>query len=56
MLDGQVLKSDDNPDGPTFEEWLKSRGKGNSATPEQRGPWWGGPYHRRGIWRRLFGG
>jgi uncharacterized protein YjbI with pentapeptide repeats len=25
MPDGQTLKSDDNPDGPTPEEWLKSR-------------------------------
>jgi uncharacterized protein YjbI with pentapeptide repeats len=25
MPDGQRLKSKDNPDGPTFEEWLKSR-------------------------------
>jgi uncharacterized protein YjbI with pentapeptide repeats len=28
MPDGQILKSDDNPDGPTFEEWLKSKGSG----------------------------
>jgi uncharacterized protein YjbI with pentapeptide repeats len=54
MPDGQALKSDDNPDGPTFEEWRKSREKGDSATPEQRGPWWGGPY-RRPWWRRMFG-
>jgi hypothetical protein len=25
MPDGQTLKSDDNPDGATFEEWLKSK-------------------------------
>jgi uncharacterized protein YjbI with pentapeptide repeats len=25
MPDGQNLKSDDNPDGPTFEEWLKDK-------------------------------
>ena len=25
MPDGQRLKSDDNPDGPTFEEWLQGR-------------------------------
>jgi uncharacterized protein YjbI with pentapeptide repeats len=25
MPDGQVLKSDDNPKGPTFEEWLKDK-------------------------------
>ena len=25
MPDGQTLKSDDNPDGPTFKEWLKSK-------------------------------
>jgi uncharacterized protein YjbI with pentapeptide repeats len=43
------------PDGQKYEDWNKSREKGGSATPEQRGPWWGGPYHR-GIWRRLFGG
>jgi hypothetical protein len=40
MPDGQILKSDDHPDRLTFEEWLKSRGKGDSPTPEQRGPWW----------------
>jgi uncharacterized protein YjbI with pentapeptide repeats len=28
MPDGQTLKSDDNPKGPTFEEWLKSEGSG----------------------------
>jgi len=27
MTDGQILKSDDNPDGPTLEEWLKSKGR-----------------------------
>ena len=27
MPDGQILRSDDNPDGPTFEEWLKSKGR-----------------------------
>ena len=27
MPDGQILKSADNPDGPTFEEWLKSKGR-----------------------------
>jgi uncharacterized protein YjbI with pentapeptide repeats len=30
MPDGQVLKSDDNPEGPTFEEWLKSKGSGET--------------------------
>jgi uncharacterized protein YjbI with pentapeptide repeats len=30
-LDGQILNSDDNPDGPTFEEWLKSRGRGENG-------------------------
>jgi uncharacterized protein YjbI with pentapeptide repeats len=25
MPDGQILKSDDNPDGPTFQEWLRNR-------------------------------
>jgi uncharacterized protein YjbI with pentapeptide repeats len=28
MPDGQILKSDVNPDGPTFEEWRKSKGSG----------------------------
>jgi hypothetical protein len=32
MADGQILKSDDNPDGPTFEEWRKRRGKENSGS------------------------
>jgi len=27
MPDGRILKSDDKPDRPTFEEWLKSRGE-----------------------------
>ena len=27
MPNGQILSSDDNPDGPTFEEWLKSKGR-----------------------------
>jgi uncharacterized protein YjbI with pentapeptide repeats len=31
MPDGQILKSDDNPDGPTFEEWLKSKGSGEDG-------------------------
>jgi hypothetical protein len=31
MLDGQILNSDDNPDGPTFEEWLKSQGSGEDG-------------------------
>ena len=26
MPDGQILKSDDNPDAPTLEAWLKSKG------------------------------
>jgi hypothetical protein len=25
MPDGQILKGDTNPDGPTFEGWLKLR-------------------------------
>jgi uncharacterized protein YjbI with pentapeptide repeats len=25
MPDGQKLKSEDNPDGPTFEDWLKDK-------------------------------
>jgi hypothetical protein len=28
MPDGQILKSDDNPDRPTLEEWIKSKGRG----------------------------
>jgi uncharacterized protein YjbI with pentapeptide repeats len=36
MPDGQTLKSDDNPDGPTFEEWLKSKGRGEDG--ENSGP------------------
>ena len=32
MPDGQRLKSKDNPDGPTFEEWLKRHGKENSGS------------------------
>jgi hypothetical protein len=34
MPDGQILKSIDNPDGPTFQEWLKSQSReedGNNA-------------------------
>jgi hypothetical protein len=27
MPDSQKLKSDDNPDGPTLEEWLKSKNR-----------------------------
>jgi hypothetical protein len=34
MPDGQILKYEDNPDGPTFEEWLKSKG---SEEDEQNG-------------------
>jgi hypothetical protein len=30
MPNGQTLKSDDNPDGPTLEEWLKSKGRGEA--------------------------
>jgi hypothetical protein len=36
MPDGQVLKSADNPDGPTFEEWRKSKGRGEDG--ENSGP------------------
>jgi hypothetical protein len=36
MPDGQILKSDDNPDGPTFEEWLKSKGRAEDG--EKSGP------------------
>jgi uncharacterized protein YjbI with pentapeptide repeats len=31
MLDGQILNSDDNPDGLTFEEWLKSQDSGEDG-------------------------
>jgi hypothetical protein len=31
MPDGQMLKSDDNPNGPTFEDWLKSKGSGEDG-------------------------
>jgi hypothetical protein len=31
MPDGQILKSFDNPDVPTFEEWLKSKGRGKDG-------------------------
>jgi hypothetical protein len=34
MPDGQILNSDDNPDGPTFEEWLKSKGSGEKGRKE----------------------
>ena len=34
MPDGQTLQSDDNPDGPTFEEWLKSQSR-EEGQPEQ---------------------
>jgi hypothetical protein len=36
MPDGQVLKSDDNPDGLIFEDWLKSKGSGELG--ENSGP------------------
>ena len=36
MPDGQILRSDDNPDRPTFEEWLKS--KGHREDGESSGP------------------
>ncbi len=36
MPDGQGLKSDDNPDGPTFKRWLKSKGRGEDG--ENSGP------------------
>jgi hypothetical protein len=29
--DGQTLKSDYNPDGPTFKEWRESKGRGEDA-------------------------
>jgi uncharacterized protein YjbI with pentapeptide repeats len=32
MPDGQTLRGDTNPDGPTFEEWLKSREEDNSSS------------------------
>jgi hypothetical protein len=31
MPDGQMLKRGNNPDGPTFEEWLKSKGREEDA-------------------------
>jgi len=31
MPDGQILNSDDNPDGLTFEDWLKSKGRGEDG-------------------------
>jgi hypothetical protein len=31
MPDGQMLKSDDNSNGPTFEDWLKSKGSGEDG-------------------------
>ena len=31
MPDGQTLKSDYNPDGPTFKEWRESKGRGEDA-------------------------
>jgi uncharacterized protein YjbI with pentapeptide repeats len=36
MPDGQVLKSDNYPDGPTLEDWLKS--KGRTEDGENSGP------------------
>jgi hypothetical protein len=38
MRDEQILKSDDNPDGPTFEEWLKSKDRGEDG--DSRGRTW----------------
>jgi hypothetical protein len=37
MPDGQILKSSDNPDGPTFEDWLKAQ-KGRGEDGENSGP------------------
>jgi uncharacterized protein YjbI with pentapeptide repeats len=34
MPDGQILKSDVNPDGPTFEEWRKSKDSGEDGEKE----------------------
>ena len=31
MPDGQVLTGDRRPDGPTFEDWLKSKGRGEDG-------------------------
>jgi hypothetical protein len=31
MPDGQMLRSDDNPNGPTFEDWLNSKGSGEDG-------------------------
>jgi uncharacterized protein YjbI with pentapeptide repeats len=36
MPDGQVLKGPESPNGPTFTEWLKSRGRGEAG--ENSGP------------------
>jgi pentapeptide repeat protein len=36
MPDGQILKSDDNPDGSTFEEWRKSKDRDEDG--ENPGP------------------
>lgn len=36
MPDGQRLKSDHNPDGPTFKKWLKSKDRGEDR--ENPGP------------------
>ena len=36
MPDGQVLRSDVNPKGPTFEDWLKSSSRGEDG--ENSGP------------------
>lgn len=34
MLDGQILQGDAGPDGPTFEEWLKSQGRKEDGESE----------------------
>jgi hypothetical protein len=32
MPDGQALKTDDNPKGPTSEEWIKSQDRGEGGS------------------------
>jgi hypothetical protein len=34
MPDGQILKGDYNPDGPTLEDWINSRGSGEDVKNE----------------------
>jgi hypothetical protein len=34
MPDGETLSGDKKPDGPTFEEWLESQGRGEASENE----------------------